>query len=291
MNYNAFLKHTYPIGDGAPHSGNALLLLGNGSTLNANYTTNSWTNPLELMRYLNSATDTPIVGMFYHNKEDNYNLIVNNKVDFVHFKNTLNGDTEGIKITMANYYDANTGTYPYPLEDGGNALNTYCIYSYMNYSAPLTGAEYIITIKGNKESVYDFSNTTLGSNYREYAEIVTSGEAYYYHIFNIEGNVSNLSISYGTPFYDEYESGYAIGYRSGEINGKREGYTEGLEVGKTMGGVDTNTYQAFGYIGQTFESIGSILEIEVLPHITLGLCFSIPFVLVMIMVLFRMLKK
>lgn len=289
MNYNDFLKHSYSIGDGAPNAGNAVLLLGNANTLNADYQVNGWTNPLDLMRYLNGQTDNTIVGMFYHNKEDNYNLIVNNKVDFIHFENTLVGDITGIHINMANFYV--NGSYPYPLEDGGNLLSNYYFNTYKEYTSPLLASSFDITLTGSKQSVYDFTNTTSGASYREDAEIVASGDAYYYHIFNIEGNVTNLQIGYGTPFNDEYDTGYTVGYRSGENKGYRDGYNDGIEIGQTLGGVDANTYNAFGYIGQTFQSISSIMEIEVLPHITLGLCFSIPFVLVMIMVLFRMLKK
>lgn len=288
MKYTNYVKHYFYGQEGS--SQNCLLFMGNGSTIyKDDYTTQNYPTFSQVVSYFNSQTSEEIAMMLYQNKENHYNLIVNNKVDFVYFEN-VGISSSTIHVVMCKYVLANSSELI--LEDG----NMY--YGYLNRgydSQELFNTEeygaYEYTLNGGYKSIYDFTQTQSGTNFRNDSVIVASNDAYYYNAFDISGDISNLKIGYGTPFYDNYEDGVTFGTNNGYRNGYQVGYNDGYIVGSTTGGVDANTYNAFGYIAQTFNAIGGIMEIEVLPHVSLGLCFSIPFVLVMIMVIFKMVKK
>lgn len=292
MNYNSFTKHTYTIEDGAPNDTNALLLLGNGNKLEFDdYHTSANSDLIALMNACTYAYNTQeILGVFYHNKEGFYNLILNSRVDFVTF---YNGSDSQLHIDMGNYLTTLGDDY-YPLEDGGAQLTNYLFYpsgqNPSNYYETQVNA-FSVNLASEYHSVYDFTNTTDGDNFRSNSFSIGNIATYYYHVFNINGNVDDLQIGIGTPLSDVDYLAQETAYNNGYLKGRQEGYLEGYDLGASSGGVDAHTYNAFGYISQTFRGVTSLLEIEVLPHITLGLCFSIPVVLVMILVLFRMLKK
>ena len=126
MNYNSYTKYTYSIEDGAPNSTNALLLLGNGNKLEFDgYTTNFNSDLIGLMNactYL--SLNYEVLGVFYHNTEGYYNLILNSRVDFVTF---FNGSDSDLHLDMGDFLNTHDNDY-YPLEDGGNQLTNYLFY-------------------------------------------------------------------------------------------------------------------------------------------------------------------
>lgn len=292
MNYNSYTKYTYTIEDAVPNDTNALLLLGNGNKVEFDdYHTTGWTDLIGLMNactYL--SLNYEVLGVFYHNKEGYYNLILNNRVDFVTF---YNGSDSSLHVDMGDFLNAPDNDF-YPLEDGGTQLSNYLFYpsgqNPSNYYETQVNA-FSVNLASEYHSVYDFTNTTDGVSFRSHSFNIGNVASYYYHVFNISGNVDDLQIGIGTPLSDVDYLAQETAYNNGYLKGRQEGYLEGYDLGASSGGVDAHTYNAFGYISQTFRGVTSLLEIEVLPHITLGLCFSIPVVLVMILVLFRMLKK
>lgn len=149
--------------------------------------------------------------------------------------------------------------------------NSYCAFDYTNLYYANDGDKYF-SPRGE--------NLTF---YTSVVEVSTGGS----------NNLDTLEISYGAPYYSlaqsEYTRGVSNGYANGYANGVKVGYDQGFNA--NGGNVSRETATAFDYIGGAINVVAPIMEIEVLPHITLGLCFSIPLVLTLIMVIFKMVKK
>lgn len=292
MNYELFTKYNFTCQSLDTHECD--LFMADGSVIEvSNYTPQGYPTFIDVVRYMDASVgnEQTILAMAYRNRdgEYNYNIIINNKVDFITIKNTSQS-SQATNVVEMDYYGEGgllileDGNYPQdyatPIGDGYNC------YADLDYE----GFHY--TLAQGETSVYDFTNTSRGIRYREDAVIVSApNSAYYCHAFAIKGAIDNLSIGIGTPFYDQYMEGYESGMSRGDYQGYRRGYNDGYEVGATTGGVDANTHNAFGYIAETFNAMGGIFNLQVLPNVTLGLCFSIPLVLVLIMVIIRMVKK
>lgn len=176
-------------------------------------------------------------------------------------------------------------------------------YGYMSdYAFGTLQYDIYYTSYGNeqRESVFDLSMTR---NY--FADI--SSENLEGKVFNILGSKPDNSLFYnyalkisgsnlssntldiisasdtrGQAIFNSWRTAYDTGYSNGYYNGLVDGYNSNI---------DTNTATAFDYIGGAFGAVNNILAIEVLPHVTLGLCFSIPLVFVLIMTIFKLVKK
>lgn len=159
---------------------------------------------------------------------------------------------------------------------------------------------------------YGMWEHTLSNNYKvicDYSNIkeTASAPVYYQNIYAVRGEnisfskyiielssftaTSELKISYGTPYSDirntSYQNGYSAGYGAGYVKGNQDGYNTGVHVG----GLETQEVTAFNYIGGAFQVVSNVMALEVLPHITLGLCFSIPLVFVLIITIFKLVRK
>lgn len=292
MNYELFTKYNFQLQ--SLNVQECDLFLSDGRVIEvSNYTPQGYPTFIDVVRYMDGTVDNEetILAMAYrnHNTEYSYNIIINNKVDFITVKNT-SLSSQATNVVEMDYYGEGGLTI---LEDGeyvqdyatpiGDGYNCYANIDYEGFH---------YTLSQGDTSVYDFTNTSNGIRYREDVVIVSApNSAYYCHALAIKGAIDNLSIGLGTPFYDQYTEGETAGYGRGDYYGYRRGYNDGYEVGQTTGGVDANTYNAFGYIAQTFNAMGGIFNLQVLPNVTLGLCVSIPLVLVLIMVIIRMVKK
>lgn len=78
-----------------------------------------------------------------------------------------------------------------------------------------------------------------------------------------------------------YTSGYSQGYYEGQTEGEEIGYDNGYEDGYQVGYQDgasgeTAISPAFRVISDVFTSIGSIMAIELVPHVPLGLFILVP---------------
>lgn len=83
------------------------------------------------------------------------------------------------------------------------------------------------------------------------------------------------------------QNGYDAGLIEGQSIGYANGFDAGVEIGKTMVG-DIN---AFTYISNSFQALENILALQVLPNVTIGIIVSVPFMLAMIGVIFKLIKK
>lgn len=185
----------------------------------------------------------------------------------------------------------------YTAGDEGNE-SAYCFEEY-NYGYYQTGFT-----NDNNQSVFDLSNTR---NY--FADIESSdltgkvwnaydsrpdNSLYYNYCLKFTGyqltsnglNIRSASNTRGSIIYNSWQTAFDQGYGNGYVNGHVDGYNEG--VGQSLTG---EAATAFDYIGGAFGAVTSIMELQVLPHITLGLVFSIPLVLIVIMTIFKLVKK
>lgn len=301
MNYNNYIQQTFSLDDRLVNDLTAVLYASDGSSyyvsaVNPNYNNGSpfyetlgyYANYFN-RNYANNG-NLDLIAIAYMDDRDLTTLFINNKVDFLLFE-TRNSNLV-INIQCVDY-KASNGNY-YPIEDG-DIMADYLQYdeheaspylynntSYGNYQ--LTLNQYY------SKSVFDFSNLK-GDNYR-LNSLAIRGEniAFYDYGFCIDSHVDYLDFSYGSPTYQlenvAYQNGYNSGYQAGYVNGNNAGYTLGVNTQ-----IDGNTATAFSYVTQAFNAVGGILELEVLPHVSLGLCFSIPLILVLIMTIFKLVRK
>lgn len=80
-------------------------------------------------------------------------------------------------------------------------------------------------------------------------------------------------------------TGYSTGYADGLANGYNVGYNDGYTTGST--GLSTNP---FNLVSNAFDSIASLLNIEILPFLTLGTLIFVPLIVLILIVLFKMFK-
>lgn len=81
-----------------------------------------------------------------------------------------------------------------------------------------------------------------------------------------------------------YLTGYSEGYSVGEHDGYEEGYQDGITAYE--GGQNS----PFGLIRSAFQSVADILDIQILPNLSIGLILFAPVILAVIIVLFRMIR-
>ena len=296
MNYENFIQNTiqYPLPNLSVGENTIYCFFSNGTGASFSYDgLDANTQVLELMYYVANKCNRDYTNrtlmacqVFSYRQEGNYyesELLMTNKLDFVQVEGTfmfqgrryddIENDTLFESVAHNNYYL------------GGNSVN-FTEYSYGTYSG----------LVSNSKAIYDITNYKYEDGYDYRTDVVAiRGEnmAFYTHTlvsFNYSSSTPFAKFSYGSPIStianSEYERGYNGGYNTGWVEGQKYGYEQGVNSG-----IDGNTHTALNYITQAFQPIETIMSLEVLPHITLGLVFSIPMVLVAIMVIFRIVKK
>lgn len=145
----------------------------------------------------------------------------------------------------------------------------------------------------NGYAVFDYSNINYENVVSPYLPIRGENMNFYTYVNDLSWtNVPTyITFAYGAPTKQAYnegrQNGYQDGYQAGWVNGQQYGYDQGVH----SGGLDKPTADAFTYLGKAFEVVDNVLSIQVLPNITLGLCFSIPLTVVIITVLFKLMRK
>ena len=299
MNYEGYIKQTYLLEfEHSTAQNGAFLMLQNGD-VHYVLDTNTYTNgtPFDEAVYFmanyanrtyNSYAD---MILYYLASEDKYELISRDVVDYI----ITDSYTSDIDVTLACLHSTEDNA---PLEDLNSvlgysqttAINPFTDYTYNTQTARLDNGKKLVTDLTN---IKPFDNG--GTHYQEYnyERMIVRGENVTYNKYMLEivpNSVSNMKLSYGSPFAtlanNEYERGLTAGYNTGRVDGIREGFEQGLHSG-----IDGNTANALGYVKQAFGVVDNIMQLQVLPNITLGLVFSIPMVLVAIMVIFKIVKK
>lgn len=175
-------------------------------------------------------------------------------------------------VSSLNYYDRSALTYDllYNTSFGADLdAGQWCLFDY-NYVKDL---DYLRT-------QYCTFYTTILDYYYDNSQ--QDEDNYTYEIYT----GSNLADAKSQSYDNGYNNGQSVGYSNGYNNGFNDGYAQGQAGAGTQ-----ETAHAFTYITQAFGAVSNILSIEVLPHVTLGVCFSIPLVIVLIMTIFKLVKK
>lgn len=303
MNYEGYTKQTYLLEfEHSTTQNGAFLMLDNGEVHyvvdNNVYDSVNHFHPFDnvvyyMANYANRTYNSYAnMIMYYLASEEKYELISRDVVDFI----ITDSYTSDIDITLACLHSNEDSA---PLEDLNavlgyaetTAINPFTSYTYNSQAEQGLG--------NNQKLVTDFTNIAPfnngGVHYEGYTHerMVVRGENVTYNKYMLEivpNALSNMKISYGSPFStianNEYQRGYNGGYASGWVEGQNYGFEQG-----THSGIDANTHNALGYVKQAFGVVDNIMQLEVLPNITIGLVFSIPMVLVAIMVIFKIVKK
>lgn len=107
--------------------------------------------------------------------------------------------------------------------------------------------------------------------------------AYNYGTYDGYEEGYNIGVSDGedTGYSEGYDEGYDSGYSAGTIDGHQAGYIDGYNVGYDVGYDDGQEGEnaispAFRIISEIFGSIGTIMAIELVPHVPLGLFILVP---------------
>lgn len=300
MNYEGYTKQTYLLEfEHSTTQNGAFLMLANGDV---HYVVDTNTygqfTPFDeavyfMANYANRVYNSPAnMIMYYVSADEQYEIISRDVVDFI----ITDSYTSDIDITLSCLASSQDNA---PLEELNAVLgyaettanNTFTSYTYGTQAEQgLSNGQKLVTDLTN---IKPFDNG--GVHYEGYTQerMIVRGENVTYNKYMLEvtpNHLSNMKLSYGSPFStianNEYERGYTAGYNTGRVDGVREGFEQGVHSG-----VDTNTYNALGYVKQAFGVVDNIMQLQVLPNITLGLVFSIPMVLVAIMVIFKIVKK
>ena len=182
--------------------------------------------------------------------------------------------------SIDNYYHSN-GTNPFSDFDEGML--------YGSYNINLTGQ--------NPYAVFDYTNIKYPQGESSYLNVRGENLTYYQYVTELTytSTPNYYYYSYGAPLYSSYKQGETAGYNSGHtagwIEGQDAGYTAGYNAGLSYGNQQPETATAFTYIEGAFNVVGSVMSLEVLPSITLGLIWSVPLVFVLIMTIFKLVRK
>lgn len=299
MNYDNYIKQTYDIKETLTEQGTAFLLDSEGNQYYVSETNPHYEgiSPFEstLAYYANyfnrNYPTSTMIGLFYVDDRESITLFVSNRVDFLIFETRNSNYAVGVQCVD---YKASNGNY-YPIEDG-DWMSDYLNYdngsgSPLGYNSTSYG-NYNITLDTNhSKSVFDFSNLK-GDNYKNNS-LAIRGEniSFYDYGFNITNHVDFLDVSYGTPYNDMQNNAYNQGYGNGFASGYVQGQDIGFQNGVNSQGTPQAQATAFTYIEGAFRAVSNIMTLEVLPNITLGLAFSIPLVFVLIMTIFKLVRK
>jgi hypothetical protein len=216
-------------------------------------------------------------------------LYCSTEVDYLSFK--ANGGTLNLKC-YASESSPVEDTYLSYLDD------VYLYTGYPTFAYTYAFSDYIYnyydkTASNNQMLIFDYSNikeNIYNDDYRQEWPVMynrADNRGYYTIGLKLDGSASTFNVSYGSPLSEIYNQGFASGYS----NGYTRGYTDYNGTGHNYSPTGNVTPTAFTYIGNAFSAVSNIMSIEILPNITLGLCFSIPMVLVLIMTIFKLVKK
>lgn len=300
MDYEGYIRHSYRINK-SDISADDVFYFGSDGTLHKYNLSGDLSsgNDDSLYSLLGIATNrynqqvehsNSFVGFVYCFSQGDFLFCNTNKLDYcVYHVNGSNGYLTGYTglnepldelSSISNYYQGTGYGNLSDFDDEGSYLGNYSL-TISNYG------------------VFDYTNLRY-DNIND-GVVVIRGENYtFYNVVQelVMANTNNfnyLEFYYGDPIAslinDEYNRGFGSGYSSGWVDGNDNGYRVGLNAGLQGGGVNVQQSNAFAVIGQGFTAVADILSIQVLPNITLGLCFSIPMTFVLIMTIFKLMRK
>lgn len=291
MNYQYELMHTYNLNLGSMTSGSFVLFKNDGSiftTANVLVQSNRYSDYCNYFAKYCTDNSVNAWGYLYIDFDMCY-LVCTNSVDYVMLQNT----TENSSYSRVDAYElANNGNNVETTFGSGSYYYGYggqyaYYFGYEPDTSSYYGTHYAGDLYYNYVTYFDYSmcwhpEDSYYYNYQVHQFNYNDNPYYFYQQHLVFDKVSSFSIGYG-----QVNSRGDIGY-SYYQSGYNDGYKDGYDVGISL---DRNTANAFSYIEQAFNAVGGIMSLEIIPHVTLGLCFSIPLVVVLITTLFKLIKK
>lgn len=291
MNYliNEMYHHTFPIS----HSGSLgvleprlNVLFNDGSTIVESLSQNRYSNLFNfrlknIIKHAKQEKKFPIGVAVCSGNGSELDLFIPSSFDYVDIYNQNESAGLTFEVTARNM---NMETGISSSADDYLGIGLIDINQYFNFNEDYTYTQYETDLDGYGNCIYDFTNI-----YEDTLWYDNDGNGLHTHFLRLNTG-SYLTIGVGNPYVSirdtAYEGGYSNGYNDGTTAGYDRGYNDGVNSLPPEQQLD-----AFGYIGQAFNAVSNVLSIEVLPHVTLGLCFSIPLVLTLCMTLFKLIKK
>lgn len=258
----------------------------------------SMTTTIDMYTYLGRITNwakqqyqQPIVAISSSDGQIGCDLFFTNRCDFVQFEG-YGSNALQIGYTIDNLYISQENA-----SLSQQSTIEYDLTSYLNYNSRNVGYYEVDLDNVGSYSVFDYNNVVYGSLQSEYLTIRGEDTTFYrtgFYINNYEGEGFNddygVIFSTGNIYQSIRQEGFDSGFTNGWTNGRVDGFDSGYQAGLNSAG-DYAQGGAFNFITSAFECVSSIMDIEVLPHVTLGLCFSIPLVFTLILVIFRLVRK
>lgn len=292
MNYGEYLKHTYIISDENGGTNYSIVLMEDGdyhiisdSTINNYHIVFDYL--ANITSYVRLNYNRNISAVIRKNAYENW-LFVTNRNDFVILKAINNNPISNGKALQTQ--DVNTQSY---YDDGVSVSYSDLGLSYgTNYNDFYEASydEYTFALASNHNALFDYNNLEAVDYVTIRGENVTYYNQYLYWNNNDDSELQ-AQISVGNYVQRIYNNGYQAGYGNGSASGYVNGYDAGYQAGSHSQPVEVQEATAFSYIGNAFQVVSNVLSLEVLPHVTLGLVFSIPLVFVLIMTIFKLVRK
>ena len=184
-------------------------------------------------------------------------------------------------------YGNNIGIFPigyYDVYKDTDSQGDYLVYDAIKYD---TFVSYGLSVNFYGINIFDYdtNKVNLFMNFiRSYSLGNLFDVNYKFDVITIllEQNFRFINVMKHNDISD-YQEGYAIGYNTGY----NDGYSQGYGVGFNEGSSDENV---FSMLKHAANSIQDILNIEVLPNISLWLLISIPLSISIMLIMFKLLR-
>ena len=184
-------------------------------------------------------------------------------------------------------YGNNKGIYPlsyFNVWQDSNEDGTYLSYESISYDEFKSHG---LSVNFNAINLFDYDETKV-KLFNSYIQQKTIGNLFN---SNYKFDVITTYLDYNFRFVNimkyndvnDYQEGYAFGYDTGY----NDGYGQGYNVGFNDGSSDENV---FSMLKHAANSIQDILNIEVLPNISLWLLISIPLSISIMLIMFKLLR-
>lgn len=305
MDYFSNVKQEYYIDfDVAQEHAGAYCFLANGNVEYVDYDNVYFDNLCGYFaNYCNRTYNSSCLGFLYRSSDLNtaYNgtsllFVGSDRMDYV--VTYSSGSNVTLELSSLYHNDDHANVLDlgvclgYPQFNPNNSFSSSSVI-YGSYDKQITNEMYSVI---DYSSLVEYTESNINFLAGLDNNFVVRGENINYHKYPVlvrATQLSELYFSYGSPYSDLYRQGYQSGSGAGYATGRVDGFDEGYQTGLNAGGANIGSQQAtaFSYIGTAFGVVSDVLSIQVLPNITLGLCFSIPLVFVLIMTIFKLVRK
>lgn len=227
----------------------------------------------------------------YYNINEGF-ITDNTKADYILFPvlfKTENNFTSTTYFGIAYYCNTERSTYFDFYYDYYDTYNSgFCSLAYSSNGG--TSSAFTASLVETSNNFNQGFLVDNASNHRvRYVEPPSNKEDYCY-VSKWYSFGSGFNYQYDNPNYKIYLTGYDSShliraYTSPTKNYADKRFTDGFDQGKISGGSG-----GLSLIGESFEKMGSLLSIQILPNFTIGALISIPLMFILLTFMIRMFK-